>query len=453
MNSFSAGNFLGFLIHQRGIEVDKNKARAIIEAKPPQNKNELQQLLGQVNFLRHPCSNSSPKGNFSGKKFTRRRSKKEKGISRVPCYHATDQGQATEVISAARNSIGSLLAQNNDQGAEQAVYYLSRVLTPVEQRYTPIEKLCLTLYFSSQKWRVYMLPVMVFVICQTDIIKYLLSRPIMSGRLGKWAFALMEFTFQYRPQRAVKGQALASFLASHPCLDIDPEIGEAVRSLGVSAVTLTPWRMYFDGSKTKELAGAGVIILSPMGRKTQLSFQLYFPCTNNQAEYEAMIIGMEILLELRVSTVEIIGDSPPEVPPVPPPPPFLFFFFPPLPPNPPNLKKIKPPPPQKKKKKKNPHTPPPPQKKTNKGPKKNLKKKRNPPPPPTNRPNPEPIKFKGKKKEKKKKNYEKKKKKLDGKSVSLGQFGKEKTTQMKGRIKTDQSEDIKHNKHFVLGNN
>ncbi|KAJ4968935.1 hypothetical protein NE237_015636 [Protea cynaroides] len=228
------------------------------------------QLLGQVNFLRRFIANCAgkPRDVLQTLAQTQARRgislgrsspggvRRKKNVSlESPCYHATDQVQATEVISAARNSIGSLLAQNNDQGAEQAVYYLSRVLTPVEQRYTPIEKLCLTLYFSSQKWRVYMLPVMVFVICQTDIIKYLLSRPIMSGRLGKWAFALMEFTFQYRPQRAVKGQDLASFLASHPCLNIDPEIGEAVRSLGVSAVTLTPWRMYFDGSKTKELAG------------------------------------------------------------------------------------------------------------------------------------------------------------------------------------------------------
>ena len=37
-----AGNFLGFLVHQRGVEIDKNKARAVLEAKPPQTKKELQ---------------------------------------------------------------------------------------------------------------------------------------------------------------------------------------------------------------------------------------------------------------------------------------------------------------------------------------------------------------------------------------------------------------------------
>ncbi|GKV39784.1 hypothetical protein SLEP1_g47502 [Rubroshorea leprosula] len=57
----TAGNFLGFLVHERGLEVDKNKARAVIEARPPQNKKELQRLLGQVNFLRRFISN------FAGK--------------------------------------------------------------------------------------------------------------------------------------------------------------------------------------------------------------------------------------------------------------------------------------------------------------------------------------------------------------------------------------------------
>ncbi|CAL8117188.1 unnamed protein product [Prunus armeniaca] len=56
-----AGNFLGFLIHQRGMEIDKNKAKSIIEALSPQNKKELQSLLGKINFLRRFISNSAKK--------------------------------------------------------------------------------------------------------------------------------------------------------------------------------------------------------------------------------------------------------------------------------------------------------------------------------------------------------------------------------------------------------
>ena len=49
--------FLDFLVHQRGVEVDQNKAKAIISAKAPQNKKELQKFLGQVNYLRRFISN------------------------------------------------------------------------------------------------------------------------------------------------------------------------------------------------------------------------------------------------------------------------------------------------------------------------------------------------------------------------------------------------------------
>ena len=55
------GNFLGFLVHQRGIEVDQNKGKAIALANAPQNKKELQKFLGQVNYLRRFISNLAGK--------------------------------------------------------------------------------------------------------------------------------------------------------------------------------------------------------------------------------------------------------------------------------------------------------------------------------------------------------------------------------------------------------
>ncbi|GKV17036.1 hypothetical protein SLEP1_g27591 [Rubroshorea leprosula] len=148
----SAGNFLGYLVHEHGLEVDKNKARAVIEAKPPQNKKELQRFLGQVNFLRRFISN------LAGK---------------------------TKVFS-------------------------------------PLLKL--------------------------------------------------------------KSEADFKWEEHH--------------------------QSTFDMIKrTETMSGTGVVVISPSGLKTQMSFQLDFDCTNNQAEYEALIIGLEMLVELKVSMVEVIGDS------------------------------------------------------------------------------------------------------------------------------------------------
>ena len=179
-----------------------------MSAKPPQNKKELQRFLGQVNFLRRFISNCAGKTSAFSSLLKSRAEDKfvwserhqqafdiiKDYLSRPPVLVSPKQGKPLKLyIAAAANSIGCLLAQDNDAGYEQAVYYLSRTLTEVEQRYTPIEKLCLSLFFSCTKLRYYMLPVIVYIVCKTDVIKYMLSRPIIRGKIAKWSLTLLEF--------------------------------------------------------------------------------------------------------------------------------------------------------------------------------------------------------------------------------------------------------------------
>jgi hypothetical protein len=56
-----AGDFLGFVVHKKGIEINQNKTKAIMETKAPSTKKELQSLLGKINFLRWFISNLSGK--------------------------------------------------------------------------------------------------------------------------------------------------------------------------------------------------------------------------------------------------------------------------------------------------------------------------------------------------------------------------------------------------------
>ena len=79
--------------------------------------------------------------------------------------------------------------------------------------------------------------------------------------------------------------------------------------LGIYEVERRPWVLKFDDSSTKNSARAGIVIISPKGIKTTLSFNLAFKCTNNQVEYEALVIGLEILLELGAQEVHIIRGS------------------------------------------------------------------------------------------------------------------------------------------------
>ncbi|CAL9000002.1 unnamed protein product, partial [Prunus brigantina] len=331
-----ARNFLGFLVHQRGIEIDKNKAKSIIEALPPRNKKELQSLLGKINFLRRFISNSAGKIQpFSSllrlkqeqtfkweEQHQQAFEEIKRYLSNPPVLSPPKRGRPLKLyISASEVSIGSLLVQDNKEGKEQAIYYLSRTLTEVERKYSAIERLCLALYFTAVKLRHYMLPYTIYIIAKTDLIKYMLTRPMLRGRIGKWTLALTEFAFRYVPQKAIKGQAVADFLADHPGEEIENmdslDIANAdlltrahtCLNNPIYSVHLTPWKLYFDGSKTDITSGAGIVLEEPLGIRHCYSFQLDFQCTNNRAEYEALIIGLEMLVELGIQSVEILGDS------------------------------------------------------------------------------------------------------------------------------------------------
>ena len=52
------------------------------------------------------------------------------------------------------------------------------------------------------------------------------------------------------------------------------------------------WQMYFDGSSSKEGAGAGVLLISARGEIIYLMYKLEFKTTNNTIEYEALILGL-----------------------------------------------------------------------------------------------------------------------------------------------------------------
>lgn len=142
-----AGNFLGFLVHQRGIEIDKNKTKAIMDFLSPKTKKQLQSLLGKINFLRRFIANLSgklqpPSPILRIKEDAEFQWLKEhhKAFDEIKTYLASPpvlmppkKGKHLKLyIFATNHSLGSLLAQDNDEGKVQPIYYLSRNLTEVE---------------------------------------------------------------------------------------------------------------------------------------------------------------------------------------------------------------------------------------------------------------------------------------------------------------------------------
>jgi ribonuclease HI len=162
-----------------------------------------------------------------------------------------------------------------------------------------VEKLCLSLYYACSKFRHYILSSSCIVACQYNVIKHMLLKPILSGRVGKWAYALVKYDLTYEPLRSMKGQVVADFIVDHAI-----DVGHSV-----DCVQLKPWRMYFDGSVCSKGQGARCVVVSPSCVYIDLSIRLEFACTNNQVEYESLLHGLEFLRDLGARDIDVFGDS------------------------------------------------------------------------------------------------------------------------------------------------
>jgi hypothetical protein len=194
-------------------------------------------------------------------------------------------------ISAQERVIGVVLLQE-EGGKEFLVAYVSQCLLDAETRYVFVEKLCLSLYCACSKFRHYILTSSCIVACQYNVIKHMLLKPILSRRMGKWAYVLDEYDLAYEPLRSMKGQVVADFIVNH-AVDVDQL---------VNFVQLNPWGLYFDGLVCSKGQGAGCVIVSPSGVYIDLSIRLKFPRTNNQVEYETLLHELEFLRDWEQGT-------------------------------------------------------------------------------------------------------------------------------------------------------
>jgi len=105
-------------------------------------------------------------------------------------------------------------------------------------------------------------------------------------------------TLTYAPRKAVKSQILADFIAEWTDTQLPPP-----------QIQAECWLMYFDGSVMKTGVGAGLLFVSPLGEHIRHVVRLHFPASNNMAEYEALLSGLRIAIELDVKRLDIRGDS------------------------------------------------------------------------------------------------------------------------------------------------
>ena len=118
------------------------------------------------------------------------------------------------------------------------------------------------------------------------------------GRLIQWAIELSEFDVRYQLRNTIKAQVLVDFIAK-----FSPNQGELDDMEEVKR-----WVVNVDGSSTLYAGGIGVILKSPEGEKLKYAACLQYQTTNTEAEFEALLKGLELAKSLRVGLVIVQGD-------------------------------------------------------------------------------------------------------------------------------------------------
>jgi len=108
--------------------------------------------------------------------------------------------------------------------------------------------------------------------------------------------ALSEFDLRYESAKAFKGQAIVDFITHH-------------QENEVTLIELTPWALFFDGSTCKQGGSVGIVLISTQGVSSEYAIPRELTSTNNQAEYEAILHGVQLLHEVNAECIEIFVDS------------------------------------------------------------------------------------------------------------------------------------------------
>ncbi|KAK2966064.1 hypothetical protein RJ640_010091 [Escallonia rubra] len=139
---------------------------------------------------------------------------------------------------------------------------------------------------------------------------FILARSVLGHPIGR----------EYVAQKVVKGQALADFLAAHPIPDDSPLAIDLPDEEVMHIEVQKGWEMYFDrasrshdGTKQETTknnkSGFGIVFVTPEGALLPYSFALSEGCSNNEAEYESVITGLELALQIPIVELTIYGDS------------------------------------------------------------------------------------------------------------------------------------------------
>jgi ribonuclease HI len=204
-------------------------------------------------------------------------------------------------ISCTTHVVSTALVVERAEGhaypVQHLVYFISEVLGPSKKKYPQVQKLLYVVLLTARKLRHYFDDHKVIVVTGFPIGDILHNKEAI-GRIAKWACELGSHDIEFRPRTAIKTQALVDFVSEWT----EQQVPDNPKTAEV-------WRMYFDGSLKLQGAGAGILFIAPGGEQLKYALQLLFPASNNAAEYEALIHGLNIAISLDIKRLMVYGDS------------------------------------------------------------------------------------------------------------------------------------------------
>ena len=305
MFGIESGKFLGFMVNHRGIEANPVKIKALLDIKSPTTIKQVQSLTGRIAALNRFVSKSSEKC----KEFF----KAIKGVSKdfewtVECEDAfvkikkqlgeppllakPQEGETLILYLAVSDySISAVLVKEDTEG-QSPIYYVSKRLLDAETRYTSMEKLVYTWVHATRKLRPY------FQAHKVEV-KTAYHRSCIR-RLG-------QFDLDYKPRTAIKGQALTDFILEFPedgensglLIKYDPDLPSQLGAPEEGIPELW-WILHTDGAVNNEGTGVRIVLVSPKGHRLLNAIHFTFQLSNNEAEYEALVGGLKLALEMKV---------------------------------------------------------------------------------------------------------------------------------------------------------
>jgi len=313
--SVPRGMLLGYIVSQRGIEANPEKVSAITRMGPIQDIKGVQRVTGCLaalsRFILRLGEKALPLYRLLKKveRFYWTPEAKDaldnlnKTLTSAPVLVSPQPAEPLLIYVASMTQVVSaaVVVEREEEGhalpVQRPVYFVSEVLSETKARYPQDQKLIYIVILARRKLQHYFLGHPITVVSSFPLGEIIQSREA-TGRIAKWSVELMSETLTYAPRKAIKSQALMDFVAEW----IDSQLPPA-------QVQAELWTMYFDGCLMKTGAGAGLLFISPLGVHMRYTIRIHFAASNNVAEYEALVNGLKIAIELRVRRVDVRGDS------------------------------------------------------------------------------------------------------------------------------------------------